>query len=179
MKKAWILLLTALMALSFCACQSKAEATVVTTAPAAPAAPAAPTAEKAETPEEAPARKAQVVQTGSGITVMTAEDWAGKYPEIYTSYLANKDNKEVHDYTKDYPMIPIIYEGMAFSKFYGSARGHTYTVEDVTSTGRPHKLANCFTCKTPDYTAMVNEMGDAAYQMTFEEIGRASCRERV
>ena len=166
MKKVWILLLTALMALSFCACQRNTEAPA---ASAAPAAPAAPTAEKAETPEEAPARKAQVVQTGSGITVMTAEDWAGKYPEIYKSYLANSDNKEVHDYTKDYPMIPIIYEGMAFSKFYGSARGHTYTVEDVTSTGRPHKLANCFTCKTPDFTAMVNEMGDAAYQMTFED----------
>ena len=55
MKKVWILLLTALMALSFCACQRNTEA------PAAPAAPAAPTAEKAETPEEAPARKAQVV----------------------------------------------------------------------------------------------------------------------
>ena len=71
MKKVWILLLTALMALSFCACQRNTEAPA---ASAAPAAPAAPTAEKAETPEEAPARKAQVVQTGSGITVMTAED---------------------------------------------------------------------------------------------------------
>ena len=35
MKKAWMLLLTALMALSFCACQRNTEA------PAAPAAPAA------------------------------------------------------------------------------------------------------------------------------------------
>ena len=178
MKQVWILLLTALMALSFCACQRNTEAPAAPAAPTASAAPAAPTAEKAETPEEAPARKAQVVQTGSGITVMTAEDWAGKYPEIYKSYLANSDNKEVHDYTKDYPMIPIIYEGMAFSKFYSSARGHTYTVEDVTSTGRPHKLANCFTCKTPDFTAMVNEMGDAAYQMTFED-GLAQINESI
>lgn len=111
----------------------------------------------------------QVVKTGSGVTVMTAQDWAETYPEIYASYLANSENTEVHDYTKDYPMIGVVYEGMAFSKFYGSARRHTYNVEDVTSTGRPHKLANCFTCKTPDFTAMVNEMGDAAYQMTFED----------
>ena len=115
-------------------------------------------------------RRAQVVKTGSGVTVMTAQDWASKYPEIYASYLANGENREIHDYTKDYPMIGTIYEGMAFSKFYGSARGHVYTVEDVTATGRPHALANCFSCKTPDYTAMVNELGDAAYRLPFEDV---------
>ena len=129
-----------------------------------------------ETGEPAPAvkadgkRQAQVVKTGSGVTVMTAQDWAETYPEIYASYLANSENTEVHDYTKDYPMIGVVYEGMAFSKFYGSARGHTYTVEDVTSTGRPHALANCFSCKTPDFTAMVNEMGDSAYRLAFEDV---------
>ena len=101
---------------------------------------------------------------------MTAQDWAEKYPEVYASYLANSENGEIHDYTKDYPMIGTIYEGMAFAKFYGSARGHTYTVADVTSTGRPHALANCFSCKTPDFTAMVNEMGDAAYKLAFEDV---------
>ena len=112
---------------------------------------------------------AQVVKTGTGITVLTAEDWADKYPDIYASYLANNENTEVHEYTEVYPMIQVVYEGMAFSKFYGSARGHTYTVEDVTSTGRPHALANCFTCKTPDFTAMVNEHGDSVYQMAFAD----------
>nr|WP_325297333.1 ammonia-forming cytochrome c nitrite reductase subunit c552 [uncultured Dysosmobacter sp.] len=160
MKKFWMLLLTALMVLSLCACQKKAEEP----APETPA-----PSETAEQSEETGFRTAQVVQTGSGVTVKTAQDWAAEYPEIYASYLANEENTEVHDYTKDYPMIPIIYEGMAFSKFYGSARGHVYTVEDVTSTGRPHALANCFSCKTPDFTAMVNEMGDAAYQIPFED----------
>ena len=160
MKKFWMLLLTALMVLSLCACQKKAEEP----APETPA-----PSETAEQGKETGFRTAQVVQTGSGVTVKTAQDWAAEYPEIYASYLANEENTEVHDYTKDYPMIPIIYEGMAFSKFYGSARGHVYTVEDVTSTGRPHALANCFSCKTPDFTAMVNEMGDAAYQIPFED----------
>ena len=160
MKKFWMLLLAALMVLSLCACQKKAEEP----APETPA-----PSESAEQSEETGFRTAQVVQTGSGVTVKTAQDWAAEYPEIYASYLANEENTEVHDYTKDYPMIPIIYEGMAFSKFYGSARGHVYTVEDVTSTGRPHALANCFSCKTPDFTAMVNELGDAAYQIPFED----------
>ena len=159
MKKFWLLLLSACMALSLCACQEKETE---------PAPAETPAQEETEQPGEG-FHTAQVVQTGSGVTVKTAQEWAAEYPEIYASYLANSENAEVHDYTVDYPMIPIIYEGMAFSKFYSSARGHTYTVEDVTSTGRPHALANCFSCKTPDYTNMVNEMGDAAYQMAFED----------
>ena len=160
MKKFWIIFLTALMALSFCGCQKEEAEPAQAATEAAAAVPA----------EEEAVRTAQVVETGSGITVMSAEDWAEEYPEIYASYMANNDNTEIHDYTADYPMIPIIYEGMAFSKFYGSARGHTYTVEDVSSTGRPHALANCFSCKTPDFTAMVNEMGDAAYTLAFEDV---------
>lgn len=160
MKKIWILFLAVLMVFALCACQQEnAVSTEGTTAPAA-----------VQEPEEDGFVTAQVVETGSGITVMTAMDWAEEYPEIYASYMANNDNTEVHDYTADYPMISVIYEGMAFSKFYGSARGHTYTVEDVTSTGRPHALANCFSCKTPDFTAMVNEMGDAAYTLAFEDV---------
>lgn len=58
---------------------------------------------------------------------------------------------------------------MAFNKYYGSVRGHYYTLQDVTSTGRPHALANCFTCKTPDFTAMVNNEGVSAYTMPFED----------
>ena len=164
MKRLYMLLLAALVLMTFCACQN-AEVT--------PEESAAPEAVVDEAPEEAvveEARTAQVVETGSGITVMSANDWADEYPEIYASYMANNDNTEVHEYTEDYPMLPVVYEGMAFSKFYGSARGHTYTVEDVTNTGRPHALANCFSCKTPDFTAMVNEMGDAAYTLAFEDV---------
>ena len=126
--------------------------------------------EAVSAPAEKEFKYAQVVETGSGVTVLSANDWADQYPEIYASYLANSENTEIHDYTKDYPMIPVVYEGMAFSKFYGSARGHVYTVEDVTATGRPHALANCFSCKTPDFTAKVNELGDAAYTIPFADM---------
>ena len=111
-----------------------------------------------------------MVKTGSGVTVLSARDWAAEYPDIYASYLANNANNEVKDHVEEYPMIGVVYEGMAFNKFYGTARGHTYTVQDVTATGRPHALANCFSCKTPDFTAMVNEMGDLAYTLPFGDV---------
>lgn len=85
---------------------------------------------------------APAISESSGVTVLSAEDWAEAYPEIYASYLANSENDEVLDHVEEYPMIGVVYEGMAFNKYYGTARGHTYTVQDVTSTGRPHALAN-------------------------------------
>ena len=162
MKRLCMLLLAVLMIMTFCACQKTEEVPAETAAPEVAATEAAAVVEEVRT--------AQVVETGSGVTVLSANDWADEYPEIYASYMANSENTQIHDYTKDYPMLPIVYEGMAFSKFYGSARGHVYTVDDVTATGRPHALANCFSCKTPNFTAKVNELGDAAYTIKFEDM---------
>jgi nitrite reductase (cytochrome c-552) len=66
-------------------------------------------------------------------------------------------------------MIQTLFKGYGFARSYGSARGHTYVVEDVTSTGRPHKMANCFTCKTPMLSHAVNEQGVEIYSMPFED----------
>ena len=116
------------------------------------------------------AQAATATQTGTGVTVIKAADWADTYPDVYASYEKNAENKDIIDHVEEYPMIATVYEGMAFNKFYGSARGHYYTVQDVTSTGRPHALANCFTCKTPDFTAKVNNEGVSAYQIPFEDM---------
>lgn len=118
----------------------------------------------------AAAEPASVVTTGAGVSVVPASDWAETYPDVYASYLKNQENSAVIDHVEEYPMIATVYEGMAFNTYYNSARGHYYTVEDVTSTGRPHKLANCFTCKTPDFTAAVNNEGVSAYTMPFEDM---------
>ena len=118
----------------------------------------------------ATAQAATVTETGTGVTVVKAADWAQTYPDVYASYLRNAENDTAIDHVQEYPMIATIYEGMAFNKYYNSARGHYYTVEDVTSTGRPHKLANCFTCKTPDFTAKVNNEGVSAYTIPFEDM---------
>ena len=102
--------------------------------------------------------------------VISAEEWSEMFPEIYASYMANAENSDAIDHVEEYPQIAKIYEGMAFNTYYNSARGHVYTLEDVTSTGRPHPLSNCLTCKTPDYTALVNANGVSTYKLTFEEV---------
>ena len=112
---------------------------------------------------------AQIVETGTGVTVLPANQWETTYPDIYESYQATKENSEAVDYVAQYPMLPVVYEGNAFGTYYASARGHFYCVDDVTETGRPHKLANCFTCKTADFTVMANEQGDSAYSIPFED----------
>ena len=116
------------------------------------------------------AEPASVVETGAGIKVIPASEWAATYPDVYASYMKNQENSAVIDHVEEYPQIATVYEGMAFNKFYNSARGHYYTVEDLTATGRPHKLANCFTCKTPDFTNAVNNDGVSAYSMAFEDM---------
>ena len=116
------------------------------------------------------AQAATATQTGTGVTVIKAADWAETYPDVYASYEKNAENEAIIDHVEEYPMIAVVYEGMAFNKFYGSARGHYYTVQDVTSTGRPHAMANCFTCKTPDFTAKVNNEGVSAYSIPFEDM---------
>ena len=101
--------------------------------------------------------------------VITAEEWGDVYPEIYASYLENNDNNYRTDYLEDDPYLKTVYEGFGFAKDYTSAIGHTYTLEDVYNTERPHALANCLTCKTPDFTKLVNDMGEDAYSLDFEE----------
>lgn len=113
---------------------------------------------------------AKKVETMSGVTVLHASDWKEQYPEIYASWNMTSESDEIVDYLEQYPMLPTLYEPYGFAYSYGSARGHYYDVEDIKATGRPHSLANCWTCKTPDFTNMVNEMGPEAYMLSWSEV---------
>ena len=115
------------------------------------------------------AEPAGIAETGTGVTLIPSAQWEKEFPDVYASYMATKDNAEVADHVKEYPMIATVYEGNAFSTYYGSARGHYYCVDDVKATGRPHALANCFTCKTADFTFMTNRDGVSAYSVPFED----------
>ena len=113
---------------------------------------------------------AHKVQTMSGVTVLHAVDWKDQYPDQYNSWCMTKESSEAEDYLELYPMLRGLYEGYGFAKDYKAARGHYYDVQDIEATGRPHPLANCWTCKTPDFTNMVNEEGVSAYQKDWTEV---------
>ncbi|MBQ6386345.1 MAG: ammonia-forming cytochrome c nitrite reductase subunit c552 [Lachnospiraceae bacterium] len=101
---------------------------------------------------------------------VSAKDWEAEYPYITASMNANEENSYVTDYLEQDPYLVNIYEGYGFAKDYGSARGHNYDLEDVHNTERPHATANCLTCKTPNFTKLVNDIGTDAYSMDFEEV---------
>ena len=115
---------------------------------------------------------AEKVQTNSGATVTLAKDWSEEYPYVYASWYQNSENSEVTDYLADYPMLKILYEPYGFSKDYKAARGHTYTLVDVVETARTGEKskASCWTCKTPQFTNMVNEEGISVYSLPFYDL---------
>lgn len=101
---------------------------------------------------------------------ITASDWSAIYPDIVVSWGKNAENEEVVDYLELDPYLVEIYEGYGFAKDYGSARGHNYTLTDVAKTKRPHGMANCLTCKTPNFTKLVNDEGVEVYSRPFDEV---------
>lgn len=101
---------------------------------------------------------------------ITASDWSAIYPDIVVSWGKNAENEEVVDYLELDPYLVEIYEGYGFAKDYGSARGHNYTLTDVFETKRPHGMANCLTCKTPNFTKLVNDEGVEVYSRPFDEV---------
>ena len=109
-----------------------------------------------------------------------ASYWEDEYPEIYKSYMSNADNADHPSYLDSFPQLTSIYAGYPFSYDYDEARGHSFVIEDVTETDRLHKKledgslnpeifqkGNCFTCKSPIMTAIVNETDGAAYAWDF------------
>ena len=108
--------------------------------------------------------------TSSADGVITAAEWEAVYPEISVSMGSNSENEYHVSYLEESPYLVNIYEGYGFAKDYESARGHSYTLEDVAATARPHPTANCLTCKTPNFTKLVNDQGVSAYTMDFNEV---------
>ena len=101
---------------------------------------------------------------------INASDWAESYPYIVATWGDNAKNSYVTSYLEEDPYLVNIYEGYGFAKDYGSARGHEYCLEDVAATQRPHPKANCLTCKTPNFTKLVNDQGVGVYSMAFDDV---------
>ena len=110
-----------------------------------------------------------IVTAAVGLSV-TAGAATDALPSILESYEMNAENSYTVSYLEEDPYLVNIYEGYGFAKDYGSAKGHAYVLEDVNATERPHALANCLTCKTADFTKLVNELGEDAYSLDFETV---------
>lgn len=107
--------------------------------------------------------------------VVEADQWADVYPDQYESYEANAANSPdsgKHNYLELYPALNTMYKGYGFAKGYDEASSHLYTLESVTNTPRVNEktLANCISCKTPQFTATVNAEGDQVYQESFHDL---------
>ena len=107
---------------------------------------------------------------GKPMTYQAEEPLTPMMSAITVSMERNSENSKAEDYLEQDPYLVNIYEGYGFSKDYKAARGHEYTLEDVTGTARPHAKANCITCKTPDFTKMVNAEGVEVYSRPFDEV---------
>lgn len=122
------------------------------------------------TRDEITYKNVEAPQATSKDGTVTASDWSAVYPEIVVTMGQNASNTYITSYLEQDPYLVNIYEGFGFAKEYGSARGHEYTLTDVYATARPHALANCLTCKTPNFTKMVNDIGVAAYTKDFNTV---------
>lgn len=109
--------------------------------------------------------------------VITAYEWKDTYPDHYESYKKNLENSTTYSYLEEHPQMLTLFAGFGYAKTFTAARGHTYTLHDVARTGRPHPRANCLSCKSADYTALVNMSSDN-YRKPFDEI-HAQVNEKV
>jgi nitrite reductase (cytochrome c-552) len=96
--------------------------------------------------------------------------WGQDYPREYESYLKTRisDTKTLfggaqpRNYLDEDPFKVILFAGSGFSKEYLQARGHYYSIEDVTKTARlatPFNAATCWSCKSTDVPRVMNRMG--------------------
>ncbi len=127
-------------------------------------------AKSALTGEDVNVKSAEAPTTTAYDGTINAKAWEQIYPNIVQTMNDNDLNKEIVDYLEQDPYLINIYEGFGFAKEYGSARGHAYTLDDVNHTARPHPLANCLTCKTPNFAKLVQDEGVSAYTKDFQEV---------
>ena len=107
--------------------------------------------------------------------VVTAESWKDIYPDQYKTYVENEANSPdsgKHNYLELYPALNTMYKGYAFALGYEEASSHSYSLQSVKETPRTIKkeqMANCISCKTPQFTALVNNEGPEIYKQPFND----------
>ncbi|WP_172136415.1 ammonia-forming cytochrome c nitrite reductase subunit c552 [Adlercreutzia sp. ZJ473] len=120
--------------------------------------------------------ESQIMPDQDSFGVVVADEWSGLYPNQYATYEANEANgpeSGKHNYLELYPALNTMYKGYAFALGYDEASSHVYALQSVSNTPRTtqkEQLANCITCKTPQFTAQVNSEGDGVYAKKFNDL---------
>jgi nitrite reductase (cytochrome c-552) len=117
------------------------------------------------------------------------EKWEEFYPREYQSWKMTSDttfkskyhSSNIVDLLEERPEMVILWAGYAFSKDYGTPRGHYYAIEDVyhsLRTGAPSDTSkgpqpgSCWTCKSPDVPRMMNQIGaEKFYSSKWADLG--------
>ncbi len=118
------------------------------------------------------------------------EIFGENYPREYQSWTKTADTtfqsefngSSVVDVLAQRPEMVILWAGYAFSKDYGTPRGHMHAIEDINHTlrtGAPMTAdertqpATCWTCKSPDVPRMMDSLGIAEfYKGTWASLGQ-------
>ena len=100
---------------------------------------------------------------------MDSAKWGADFPREYETYklMADTSGKTKYggaaqrDYLEAAPANVILFAGYGFAQDYKQARGHVYSVKDVSSTPRVNDKtpATCWTCKSPDTPRLMHELG--------------------
>jgi nitrite reductase (cytochrome c-552) len=106
--------------------------------------------------------------------------WGQNYPREYETYLQTRDDTTrtkfgggfPRDYLEEDPRQVILFSGYPFSLDYKQARGHYYSVQDITATKRVGQktFATCWTCKSTEVPHKMSELGvKEFYQRLFSD----------
>lgn len=99
----------------------------------------------------------------------TQEDTTSALPEGYEYVDANKA-----DYLETNPEIKTLGKGYSYEKYYTEPASHVYSLWTVSHNGRvadgTKTKAACITCKSPQYSNLVDMEGEEVHQRPFNEV---------
>ena len=97
------------------------------------------------------------------------EDVTSALPEGYKYVDAKK-----MDYLETNPEIKILGKGYGYAKYYTEPASHVYSLWTVTHNGRvgdgTKTKAACITCKSPQYSNLVDKEGESVHALAFNEV---------
>ena len=106
----------------------------------------------------------------------TVNDTTSALPEGFEGATLNKavSDSNKMDYLVTNPEIKVLGLGYGYAKYYTEPASHVYSLYTLTHNGRiasgTNAKAACITCKTPQYSGLVDMEGDSVHARPFNEV---------